>query len=240
MEVTQEPEGSTGKSEKVEVINTTPSATTPSDTPATTSETVKNISVKVDLTQKPQEIKEPVNLLNDNEFFDKVTEPTEGDIKNDAKQKEKIDGLKSKLTSTTDSSSTSTTTPDARKKQAEKWIKAIDIAMIWGLKTFSGQADNVGLVTAEPDKKTLAEALADVMEEYKFNPMPLVTLVVTAVAVYGTPVTNAFESRKKIKAFRKTEEYEKLQKEGFGIKNKPPLDPATGEHKKRRGGQFKG
>lgn len=109
----------------------------------------------------------------------------------------------------------------------------------WGLKKWSGQADDVGLKTAEPDKVALAEALADVMEEYNFNPAPLLTLAITTVGVFGNSWTNAYENRKKIRKFRKEEPDKAQEADKASVKTKPELDPATGKHNKRRGGQFK-
>lgn len=201
---------------------------------------VKNINVKVDLSKKPEEIKEPINLLNDDEFFKKQTNPTEGDLNQDKKQEEKVNEFKQTISDTPASSSSSkTVTPEKRKAQAEKWVKAIDIAILWGLKAWSGQADDVGLKTGSEDKQTLADALADVMEEYNFNPAPLLTLAITAVAVYGTPVTNAIEKRKIIRALRKKEPERVKEAKDSSVKEKPEFDPATGKHIKRRGGQFK-
>lgn len=241
MEAVQEPLDNKGGKKKEEpiVIPSDSTVINPSATPVEKKETVKEINVKVDLTKKPEEIKEPINLLNHDEFLRKQTSPTEADLKQDKKQEEKVNEFKEKISSTSTPSSAKTTSPDKRQKQAEKWVKAIDIAVLWGLKAWSGQADDVGLKTNESDKQTLADALADVMEEYDFNPAPLLTLGITAVAVYGTPFTNAQDSRKKIRAFRKSEEAKKKKEEELNVKVKPEFDPATGQHKKRRGGQFK-
>lgn len=204
---------------------------------------VTEIRAKVDLTKKPTEMSEPINLLNDEDFFKAQMGATEGDLKGDEERK-KTEALKEKLGSTTPppsppSTSPKSTSPEKRLKQAEKWVKAIDIARMWGLKAWSGQADNTGLLVSDGDKETLAEALADVMEEYDFDPAPLLTLAITATAVFGTSFSNASESRKKIREFRKTEEYKKAEAERLEKKAKPELDPFTGKHQKRRGGQTK-
>lgn len=206
---------------------------------------VTEIRAKVDLTKKPTEMSEPINLLDDDEFFKRQMGATEGDLKADEEEKKKTEALKDKLgsSSTPPSSSPSkspkSSSPEKRLKQAEKWVKAIDIARMWGLKAWSGQADNTGLLVSDGDKETLAEALADVMEEYDFDPAPLLTLAITATAVFGTSFSNASESRKKIREFRKTEEYKKAEAERLAKKEKPDLDPFTGKHNKRRGGQTK-
>lgn len=236
------PDASTGsKAKNAEVI--TPPAPSVKQEPVVT-----EIKAKVDLKRTPAEANEPVTLMSDEDFFKQQTNPTEGDLKQKEEDKRKSDALKDKLSSSNTSSSTSSepspsaskpTTPEKRLKQAEKWVKTIDLVRIWGLKTWSGQADDVGLTVHETDKQQLAEALADVMEEYNFNPAPLLTLGMMTVATFGGSFSNAYESRKKIRAFRKDnpEKVEEASKEK--IKIKPELNPATGEHRKRRGGQFK-
>lgn len=236
MEVTQESIESVGTNKEVGngISSVSDKSSIPSQPPIT------DIKVKVDLTKKPAELNEPVTLMNDDDFFDGKTDKTEGDIKQEQKQKEKADAFKNTINNNpTPSSEKKIVSPDKRQAQAEKWTAAIDMVRIWGLKQWSGQADNVGLIVLEADKKQFAEALADVMEESNFDPAPLLTLAVTAVGVFGGSFTNAAESRKKIRAFRKTEAYKKAEEERLAKKEKPDLDPITGTHRKKRGGQAK-
>lgn len=252
----QEPEGSSGKEEEKKPLVLPPASPTPTPSPSTEwnkdiptpisskqePAVVKEIQAKVDITKKPEERKEQINLLDDADFFAQQTNPTEGDAKQKALEKERVEKLKNSLGATPASSSSNSTkssNPDKRLAQAEKWGKALDLVRIWGLKMWSGQADNEGLIVSTPDQKVLAEALADVMEEYNFDPAPLLTLAVTVTAVWGTSISNASDSRKKIREFRKTEEYQKAQAERMLKKEKPDLDPLTGTHAKRRGGQRK-
>lgn len=251
MEVIQEPENEGGDKKGGDVnLSSNPNNTSsgnqhtnikPASIPR---EPVKEIKVKVDLNQKPAELNEPVTLQSDDDFFGDKTAKTEGDIKEEEKQKEKADAFKNNTQTNSSipsasSSSAKKTTPEKRKAQAEKWVAAIDMLRIWGLKQWSGQQDNVGLIVSDPDKEALADALADVMEEYDFNPAPLLTLGITSVGVFGGSFIQASNSRRVIKELRKTEAYKKAKAEELAKKEKPPLDPMTGNHRKKRGGQEK-
>lgn len=255
MQVTQEPIEEKGSEKKGEpIITSQPASTEPSaeekkvdgapPLPPKQEPVVKEIKAQVDLSKKPAELKEPITLMDSDDFFKKQTNPTEGDLKSEEEKKKKTEEAKEKLGSSStppssSSSSTKTISPEKRQKQAEKWVKAIDLARLWFLKEWSGQADDVGLTVHDSDKKELAEALADVMEEYDFNPAPLLTLATMTVATFGSSVSNAYESRKKIRAFRKENPDKVKEAKDASIKLKPDLDPASGQHKKRRGGQFK-
>jgi hypothetical protein len=243
MEVTQEPIDDKNNKKKDEpVVNSTEPVSSSKQEPPVT-----EIKAKVDLKRPPAEANEPVTLMDDDDFFKQQTNPTDGDLKQKEEDKKKADALKEKLSSSgsSSSSSSSSSTPkppltaDKRKKQSEKWVKALDLLNTWGLKKWSGQADDVGLKTTDTDKEALAEALADVMEEYNFNPAPLLTLAITTVGVFGNSWTNAYESRQKIRKFRKEQPEKVEEAEKASVKTKPDLDPATGKHNKRRGGQFK-
>lgn len=245
MEVTQEPiDGEKSKPKPVVIQGEKPSSNNGATPPSASKEPiVTEVKAKVDTSRKPAEANEPVTLMDDDDFFKQQTQPTDGDVKQKEEDKRKAEALKDKMnsssTSPSSTSSTKTIHPDKRKAQADKWVKALDLLNTWGCKKWSGQADDVGIKTNEGDKEALALALADVMEEYNFNPAPLLTLAITGVAVFGNSWSNAYESKRKIREFRK-DNPEKVKEAGkASIKVKPDLDPATGKHQKRRGGQLK-
>jgi len=201
------------------------------------------ISVEIDDTKKPVPADEKINLLNEDEVDDEITQKTEGDLENDEeKKKGSLNDFRRKTETTTSIPNLSVekgADPDKKKRQAEKWVKVIDMAAIWGLKLWSGQADNVGLVTPQGDKDALAEALVDVFQEYNIEVNPILTLLITAGAMYATPLANAKASKKILDSAKKSEAYKKRQEEIAlaRLNKKNDIDPDTGKHFKKRGGQ---
>lgn len=214
-------------------------ATKPNTEPKKPEEVIQ-ITAKVDLTKKPESAKETINLLNDDQLDEGVTQNTEGDVK-----KKEAEKAKTNINDFRQQNSQSTGggekpfNPTIAKQQAEAWVKIVDMAVKFGLKAYSGQADNTGLDVPQGDKDVLAEQLSIAMTEYKFVAPILLTILTTLAAMYATPVMNARESKKKIDEFRAMEKSKAKEKDFSNIKIKPTLDPSTGLHKKKKGGQYK-
>lgn len=217
--------------------NTGPKTGEVNNPPKTTpNEPVKEIIANVDLTKKPESVKEKINLLNDDELDAGVTASTEGDKKKqetEQKSKPNVDDFRKQTTQIPATGSDGKIfNPTLAEQQAQAWVKIIDMGMRFGLKAWSGQADNVGLEVSEPDKEVLAQQIAIALGEYKVVVPILLTVLTTFGAMYATPIMNARDSKKKIDEFRAQQ---KAQESLTIPKTKPEFNPATGQHKKGKG-----
>lgn len=211
----------------------------PISLPNPSSSPVIEIKADVDLTKKPASVKETINLLDDDALDNDVTKNTEGDNKKkeeEEKKKSSIDDFRKQASQTSQTAGTEKPfNPTLAQQQAAAWVKIIDMGARFGLKAWSGQADNTGLEVSQADKDVLAEQLTIAMQEYKFVMPILLTVLSTLGAMYATPIMNARESKKKIDEFRAKQK----EAETKSVKLKPEFDPETGKHKKKKGGQYK-
>lgn len=197
---------------------------------------VTEIKADVDLTKKPASVKETINLLDDDALDKDVTKNTEGDNKKKEEEEKKKNNINDFRQQTAQAPGTEKPfNPIRAQQQAKVWAKIIDIGIRFGLKTWSGQADNTGLDVPQSDKDVLEQQIALCLVEYKVVTSPIFDALVTLGAVYSTPFANAKESKKKIDEWRAKQRADELK----NIKLKPELDPATGKHKKKKGGQYK-
>jgi hypothetical protein len=209
-----------------------------------TGESAKEIKFEIDPKAEPAVIEEKSNLLDNDDVFEEMIKPTEEDAKNKEKEKEKkggdIGGFRDEVKNTSDTPTPpgafSEAEKEKKKKKAETLANVIDKLTVGGLKIWSGQADNTGLIVSDKDKKDIADAWYEVFLEYNLDKYmsPFLALGMSYFAIYSPVVANAKESKKKIEAFKAANR--KKAKEDLP-KMRPEFDPSKRKFIKGKGRQ---
>lgn len=226
---------------------TTPPASNDNEQ-ATSRNPVKKLEFEVDTSKKPEVIKEPTKILQGEEVSAFISQPTEGDLKKQQEQQPKPQPTEEELKKLRDTNTTQPKVeppldPTKRRKKAEKYAKLLDLAIVQGLKFWSGQADDTGLKTPDGDLTVMADAIEDIMIENNYTGTNSWFEGAGSLgAVYAGHFKQAQKSRKVIQDFKKTEAYKKAKEEEakrqLELKERK-LDAFKGTYQKKKGGQRK-